>query len=189
MNTSLQDILTPLGVDPIPASDLARIAELQKQWLHWDKKADHYRNTTAEPEFQQARADFLENPTPATEQRLLVLADTTLTMRRYCVLHRAIRELQSRLTAQAAAILQPHLDRARSALDAEYSRRYEKAEPVWSNKKNHPTVRECKRWMDEADTVGQRIFRAADGNSEQSPESLLEGWVRKLGSCQSEKSA
>jgi len=177
MNTSLQDIITPLGVEPIPEADLTKIAELHKQWVHWDKKADHYRNTQAEPDFQKARADFLDNPSPATEQRLLVLADTTLTMRRYCVLHRTIRELQSRITAEAPAILQQHIERAREALAAEYTRRYEIAEPVLSNKKNNPIVKECVRWMDAADTIGTRIHRASDANHEYGPLSLLEGWV------------
>jgi len=177
MNTLLQDILKPLGVDPIPETVLAKIADLQKQWVHWDKKAEQYRNTRAEPDFQKARTDFLDNPSPATEQRLLVLADTTLTMRRYCVLHRTIRKLQSRITAEAALTLQPHIEHARKVLATEYARRYEIAEPVFSNKKNNPTVKECVRWMDAADTIGTRIHRASDANHEYGPLSSLEGWV------------
>ncbi|MGF1529802.1 MAG: hypothetical protein ACFCU4_00390 [Puniceicoccaceae bacterium] len=80
-------------------------------------------------------------------------------------------------TSEAATILRPYFQRAREALATEYARHYEIAEPVLSNKKNNPTVKECVRWMDAADTIGPRIHRASNANHEYGPQSLLEGWV------------
>ncbi len=98
-------------------------------------------------------------------------------MRRYSDLHRTIRALQFRITAEATAILQPHFERAREALATEYARRYEIAEPILSNKKNNPIVKECVRWMDAADTIDTSIHGASDASQEYDSQSLLDGWT------------
>ena len=77
----------------------------------------------------------------ATSGTLTIPADPVLTARRYAVLSQAFRDLCGKISREAAAILTPHLDRIGLALKAEYDRRFEIAEPVLSNKRNHPTVK------------------------------------------------
>ncbi|MFQ3670638.1 MAG: hypothetical protein SNJ84_04190 [Verrucomicrobiia bacterium] len=64
----------------------------------------------------------------------------------------------------------PHSGGRGTCKKADKARSHENAETVWSNRKDHPTVSECKRWVDAAHVIGESILQAADGNSKRGPE-------------------
>lgn len=175
MNEELHAFLKSHRIDLLPEGDVSKLRDLQKQWLRWDDRSTQLVGTNIQPEFKKARAAFLENPTPANEQRLMILADPALTARRYAVLSQAFRDLCGKISGEAAAILTPHLDRIGLALKAEYDRRYEIAEPVLSNKRNHGSVKECQRWIDQIDRISVAVYHASGGKSDRSPSQLAEG--------------
>lgn len=85
-----------------------------------------------------AGAAFIENPTPANERRLAVLANPVLTAKRYGVLADAFADLRPNIAAEAALIAGPHVERIQRAFQAECDRRFAAAEPVMSNKAGIP---------------------------------------------------
>ena len=130
-----------LNVPLLSEDDITALNRLQKQWEHW-----------ANRERQQAAFEtFLGNPTAENEQRLVVLADANLTATRYAMLRRACAALRGRISAQAAQIVRPALNRALDALNDEHTRRRESAEPVLSSKERNPIVIEARRAIDFAD--------------------------------------
>ena len=66
--------------------------------------------------------------------------------------------------------------RVSAALEAEHARRLEIAEPVLSNKKNNPIVKEIRQLVDLADSIGSRVYSALNGDgSRMSPADLSHG--------------
>jgi len=102
-----------------------------------------------------------------------VLADTTLTGTRYALLRRAFVALRARVSARAAEILRPVCQRISAALEAEHARRLEASEPVLSNKRNNPILKEVRQAIDFADSIGSRIYSVLNGDgSRMSPADL-----------------
>ena len=119
-----------LNVPLLSEDDITALNRLQKQWEHWTNRERQHAPSRVATEQQAAFETFLDNPTAENEQRLVVLADTNLTGTRYAMLRRACAALRGRISAQAAEIVRPVLNRALGALNAEHTRRRESAEPV-----------------------------------------------------------
>lgn len=81
-------------------------------------------------EQQEAFMAFVESPTPEREYQLMLLADVNLTGTRYALLRKACTALRGRISAQAAKLIRPALERVLTALRAEHEHRREVAE--WS---------------------------------------------------------
>lgn len=109
------------------------------------------------------------NPTAETEQKLLVTADANLTSTRYAALRRAFAELRGRISAQAARIIRPAIDRALEALRAEHARRRETAEPVMSSRDRNPRVIEARLAVESAEGIATRLLWASDGKADKPP--------------------
>jgi hypothetical protein len=105
---------------------------------------------------------------------MLVVADANLTGTRYALLRRACVALRGRISAQAAKIIQPTLDRVLAALRAEHDRRRETAEPVMSSKDRNPVVIEARRALERAESIGNRLLWASDGKSNKQPVELAD---------------
>ncbi len=86
---------------------------LQKQWKHWANRERQHAPTQVATEQQAAFETSLGNPNVEKEQRLVVLADANLIGTRYALLRRACAAVRGRISAQAAQIVRPALDRAR----------------------------------------------------------------------------
>src|SRR5207244_2270934 len=82
--------------------------------------------------------------------------------------------LRGRISAQAAKIIRPPMDRAIHVLHTEHARRREMAEPVMSSKDRHPAVIEAKRALEYAEGIATRLHWANDGSSDKSPLELAD---------------
>ena len=164
MNDEFHAILKTLNVPLLSDDEIAALTKLQKQWEHWEKRERHHAPLRIAEEQKAAYDAFLDNPTAESEQRLMVLADQTLTGTRNALLRRAFVALRARVSARAAEILRPVCQRISAALEAEHARRLEIAEPVLSNKKNNPVVKEVRQAIDLADSIGSRVYSALNGD-------------------------
>ena len=125
-------------------------------------------------EQQAAFNAFLDNPSVETEQKVALTADTNLTATRYAALRRAYIALRGRISAEAARIIRPAIDRALEALRTEHARRREIAEPVMSSKDRHPLVIEAKRAVESAETIATHLLWASDGKADKAPLELAD---------------
>ena len=169
MKETTLPLLKRLNVPMLNAGDIAELKRLQKEWERWEQREFQIMPLRIAEEQKAAFTAFLDNPTPENEQRLADLADTTLTTTRYAMLRRAFKALRGKITAQAASILKPVLDRASAALQSEYENRMGKCEPVMGSIKNHPDVREVRRTLDAIVSHAARVFTALDAKSDLSP--------------------
>ena len=96
-------------------------------------------------------------------QRLPRLMTLHQLARRAGVLRKACAALRGRISAQAAAILRPVLERINAALEAEHTRRRENAEPIMSSKDRNPTVIESRKAIEYADRLATYVLRACGG--------------------------
>ena len=163
-----------LNIPLLSEDDIAALHRLQKQWTHWSQRERQHAPLRVAEEQQAAFNAFLDNPTAETEQRMLVVADANLTGTRYALLRRACVALRGRISAQAAKIIQPTLDRVLAALRAEHERRREAAEPVMSSKDRAPLVIEARRALERAESIGNRLLWASDGKSDKQPLELAD---------------
>lgn len=154
--------------------DTAAIRQLQTEWNHWRERELAIMPLRIEAEQKEAFAAFVESPTPENEFRLTLRADANLTGTRYALLRRACVALRGRISAQAAKIIQPTLDRVLAALRAEHDRRREAAEPVMSNKDRNPVVIEARRALERAEGIGNRLLWSMDGKSDKQPMELAD---------------
>jgi hypothetical protein len=163
MHDEFLSLTKNLKVPLLAAADIAALHRLQKQWEHWaNREAQHDPSRIAE-EQQSAYDAFLDNPNGETEQRMLITADEALTTKRYALMRRACAELRKRISAEAAAIISPAVDRALAALRSEHEHRLAKAEPVMSSKHRNPRVIEAKRAAETAEAISTRLFWATSG--------------------------
>ncbi len=158
-----------LNIPLLSEDDTAAVHRLQKQWEHWATRERQHAASRVAEEQQAAFESFIDNPTSETEQKLLVTADANLTATRYATLRRACAALRGRLSAQAAAIIRPAIDRALEALRAEHGRRREVAEPVMSSKDRDPSVIEARLAVESAEGIATRLLWAGDGRSDTPP--------------------
>jgi hypothetical protein len=173
MHEEFHAILKTLNVPLLSDDEIAALAKLQKQWEHWEKREHHHAPLRIAEEQKAAFEGFLDNPSAENEQRLMVLAETNLTGTRYALLCRAFIALRARVSARAAEILRPVCERISAALEAEHARRLEVAEPILSNKRNNPIVKEVRHAIDLADSIGSRVYSALNGDgSRMSPAGL-----------------
>ena len=174
MQNEFLTLTKALNVPLLNEDDIEALNRLQKQWAHWSQRERQHAPLRIAEEQQAAFAAFLDNPTAETEQKLLVTADANLTSTRYAALRRACVALRGRISAQAAKIVQPALDRALEALRAEHARRREVAEPVMSSKDRHPSVIEARRAVECIEGIGNRLLWASDGKTEKNPLELAD---------------
>ena len=173
MNEEFHALLKQLNVPLLSDDEIAALTKLQKQWEHWEKRERHHAPLRIVEEQKAAYDAFLDNPTAESEQRLMVLADQTLTGTRYALLRRAFVALRVRVSARAAEILRPVCQRICTALDAEHAQRLEIADPVLSDKKNNPIVKEVRQAIDVAHSIGSHVYCALNGNGDRmSPANL-----------------
>lgn len=169
MHNEFLSLTKALNVPLLSQDDIAAVHRLQKQWEHWAHRERQHAAARVVEEQQAAFTAFLDNPTAETEQKLLVTADADLTGRRYATLRRACVALRGRISAQAAGIIRPAIDRALEALRAEHARRRETAEPVMSSKDRAPSVIEARLAVESAESIATRLLWASDGTSDKPP--------------------
>ena len=173
--TLLKTLRIPLLAEP----DVAKLKVLQKEWKHWEAREQQHMPLRIAEEQRAAYASFINNPTTENEQRLMVLADSTLTGTRYGLLRRAFADLRGRISARAADIIRPVLHHALEVLNAEHERRLEAAEPVMSSKNRNPIVIETRRAIEYGDRIGTHISHASTGESEKPPLDLADVLIGK----------
>lgn len=166
----LKKLRIPLLTEP----DIAKLKILQKEWLHWHNREQQHMPLRIAEEQRATYAAFLDNPTAENEQRLMVLADTTLTGTRYGLLRRAFAELRGRISAQAADIVRPVIHHALEVLNAEHERRLETAEPVMSSKHRNPIVIETRHAIEHGDRISMYVLDASGGKSQKPPLDLAD---------------
>jgi hypothetical protein len=163
-----------LNVPLLSEGDIDALNRQQKQWAHWSQRERQHAATRVAEEQQAAFNAFLDNPSTETEQRLLVTADANLTGTRYATLRRACAALRGRISAQAALIIRPVLDRVLEALRAEHARRREIAEPIMSSRDRNPVVIEAQRAVEYAERLANRVLWASDGKTGTQPLELAD---------------
>ena len=169
MHIEFLTLTKALNVPLLNEDDITALHRLQKQWEHWSQRERQHAASRVAEEQQAAFVAFLDNPTAETEQKLLVTADASLTSTRYAALRRAFAELRGRISAEAARIIRPAMDRALEALRAEHERRREVAEPVMSSKDRAPSVIEARLAVESAESIATRLLWASDGTSDKPP--------------------
>ncbi len=174
MQNEFLTLTKALNVPLLSDDDIDALHRLQKQWAHWSQRERQHAAARVAEEQQAAFNAFLDNPSAEAEQRLLVTADANLTGTRYATLRRACAALRGRISAQAACIIRPALDRAIEALRAEHARRREIAEPVMSSKDRNPVVIEAQRAVEYAERLANRVLWASDGKTGTQPLELAD---------------
>ena len=112
MHIEFLTLTKALNVPLLSEDDTTALHRLQKQWEHWANRERQHGASRVAEEQHAAFTAFIDNPTAETEQRLLVTADANLTATRYATLRRACAALRGRISAQAARIIRPAMDRA-----------------------------------------------------------------------------
>ena len=174
MHIEFLSLTKALNVPLLSEDDIAAVHRLQKQWGHWANRERQHAAARVAEEQHAAFTAFLVNPTAETEQKLLVTADADLTGTRYATLRRACAALRGRISAQAALIIRPVLDRVLEALRAEHARRREIAEPIMSSRDRNPTVIEAQRAVEYAERLANRVLWASDGKTGTQPLELAD---------------
>jgi hypothetical protein len=169
MHIEFLSLTKALNVPLLSEDDIAAVHRLQKQWEHWANRERQHAASRVAEEQQAAFESFIDNPTAETEQRLLVTADANLTATRHATLRRACTVLRGRISAEAARIIRPAMDRALEALRTEHARRREVAEPVMSSRDRAPSVIEARRAVESAESIATRVLWASDGTSDKPP--------------------
>ena len=172
MHIEFLTLTKALNVPLLNEDDISAIHRLQKQWEHWTNRERQHAASRVAEEQQAAFTAFLDNPSAETEQKLLVTADANLTNVRYATLRRACTALRGRISAEAARIIRPAMDRALEALRTEHARRRETAEPVMSSKDRAPSVIEARLAVESAESIATRLLWASDGTSDKPPVEL-----------------
>lgn len=179
MNAEFLSLTKTLKVALLSADQIATLNRLQKQWEHWEARERQHAAARVAEEQQAAFNAFLDNPCSETEAKLLVTADEALTSKRYAALRRACATLRGRISAQAAEIVRPVLDRALDALNAEHARRRERAETVMGSKDRNPIVVEVQRAIDFAEKLAHRAYMALSGTEDVAPLALADVLMRE----------
>ncbi len=169
MHLEFLSLSKALNVPLLSNDDIAAVHRLQKQWEHWANRERQHAASRVAEEQHAAFAAFIDNPTTETEQKLLVTADAELTATRYATLRRACAALRGRISAEAARIIRPAIDRALEALRTEHARRRETAEPVMSSRDRNPIVIEARLAVESAESIATRLLWASDGTSDKPP--------------------
>jgi len=172
MHIEFLSLTKALDVLLLNEDEIAAIHRLQKQWEHWANRERQHVPARVAEEQHAAFTAFLDNPTAETEQKLLVTADANLTATRYATLRRACAALRGRISAEAARIIRPAMDRALEVLHAEHARRREVAEPIMSSRDRNPTVIEARLAVESAETIATHLLWASDGTSDKPPMEL-----------------
>ena len=172
MHIEFLSLTKALNVPLLNEDDIAAVHRLQKQWEHWSNRERQHAAARVAEEQQAAFESFIDNPTAETEQKLLVTADAALTRTRYAALRRACTALRGRISAEAARIIRPAIDRALEALRAEHACRREVAEPIMSSRDRNPTVIEARLAVESAESIATRLLWASDGTSDKPPMEL-----------------
>ena len=86
--------------------------------------------------------------------------------------------MRGRITAQAAVILTPAVERIREAVAAEHKHWLEKAEPVMGSRDRAPAVKEVRAALDCIEYIHRSVFRACNGHSDETPFQLGGGVVK-----------
>jgi hypothetical protein len=172
MHIEFLSLTKALNVPLLSEDDIAAVHRLQKKWEHWANRERQHAASRVAEEQHAAFESFLDNPTAETEQKLLVTADANLTATRYATLRRACAALRGRISADAARIIRPAMDRAQEALRAEHARRREVAEPVMSSKDRAPSVIEARLAVESAESIATRLLWASDGTNDKAPVEL-----------------
>ncbi len=167
-------LLKKLRVPLLAEAEVAKLRLLQKEWMHWHHREQQHMPLRIAEEQRAAYAAFLDNPTAENEQRLMVLADTTLTGTRYGLLRRAFADLRGRISAHAADIVRPVIHHALQVLNAEHERRLETAEPVMSSKHRNPIVIETRHAVEYGDRISMYVLDASGGKSQKPPLDLAD---------------
>ena len=175
MNDAFVTLTKALKIPLLDEGEVAAIRHLQAEWNHWREREQQIMPLRIAEEQKEAFTAFVESPTPEREYQLMLLADANLTGTRYATLRKAFTALRGRISAQAALIIQPALDRALESLRAEHARRREIAEPVMSSKDRHPSVIEARRAVECIEGIGNRLLWASDGKTEKNPLELADG--------------
>lgn len=169
MHIEFLSLTKALNVPLLSEDDITALNRLQKQWDHWSNRERQHAASRVAEEQHAAFTAFIDNPTAETEQKLLVTADAELTATRYTTLRRACAALRGRISAEAARIIRPAMDRALEVLRAEHARRREVAEPVMSSRDRNPTVIEARLAVESAESIATRLLWASDGTSDKPP--------------------
>jgi hypothetical protein len=169
MHNEFLSLSKALNVPLLSEDDIAAVHRLQKQWEHWANRERQHAAARVVEEQQAAFESFIDNPSAETEQKLLVTADADLTATRYATLRRACAALRGRISAEAARIIRPAMDRALEALRDEHTRRREVAEPVMSSRDRAPSVIEARLAVESAESIATRLLWASDGTSDKPP--------------------
>jgi hypothetical protein len=172
MHIEFLSLTKALNIPLLSEGDIAAVHRLQKQWEHWANRERQHAAARVVEEQQAAFESFLDNPSAETEQKLLVTADADLTATRYATLRRACAALRGRISAEAARIIRPAMDRALEALRDEHARRRETAEPVMSSKDRAPSVIEARLAVESAESIATRLLWASDGTGDKPPVEL-----------------
>ncbi|MGB8166526.1 MAG: hypothetical protein WCF18_03475 [Chthoniobacteraceae bacterium] len=169
MHNEFLSLTKALNVPLLSEDEIADLHRLQKQWEHWAHRERQHAAARVVEEQQAAFTAFIDNPTAETEQKLLVTADADLTGRRYATLRRACAALRGRISAEAARIIRPAIDRTLESLRAEHAHRREVAEPVMSSKDRARSVIEARLAVESAESIATRLLWASDGTSDKTP--------------------
>jgi hypothetical protein len=172
MHEEFIPLLKSLNIPLLADAEIAALQQLQKRWEHWEGRERQHGPLRVAEDQRLAFAEFLDNPNAETEQRMLVVADANLTGTRYALLRKACAALRGRISAEAAHILRPVLDRMLETLHAEHARCREAAEPVMSSKDRNPRVRELREAIEYADKMSMHALQASGGTSVKSPRDL-----------------
>jgi hypothetical protein len=169
MHTEFLSLTKALKVPPLSEDDTTALHRLQKQWDHWANRERQHAASRVAEEQHAAFNGFLDNSSAEAEQKLLITADADLTATRYATLRRACAALRGRISAEAARIIRPAIDRALDALRSEHAHRREVAEPIMSSRDRAPSVIEARLAVESAESIATRLLWASDGTNDKPP--------------------
>jgi len=108
---------------PIPTKEeTAALEALQSEWQKWSEHRDRYHVDRIGHDMEQARRQFIADPTEANEAELLRCADSALLAKQYRAVREACDKALHSLAYRLRDIVRPMLERAIARLQEDLAK-------------------------------------------------------------------
>jgi len=166
MKSENQTMITKLGAELPGENEIAKLAELEADWLRMEKRERELNPLRIPADYEAACEVFMTNPSIENEECVGELADQNATATQFAAVRGALAERRRFVAGKAGYILKPFCVQIGAALRAELNR----VDPHFKSK--DPAVVECRVVLEVMTRMEVHLRWATALKSELSPMEL-----------------
>ena len=166
MKSENQTMITKLGAELPGENEIAKLAELEADWLRMEKRERELNPLRIPADYEAACEVFMNNPSIENENCVGELADQDATATQFAAVRVALAERRRFVAGKAGDLLQPFCAQIGAALRAELNR----VDPHFKSK--DPAVVECRVVLEVIARMEVHLRWATAWKSELSPMEL-----------------